>query len=266
MKLNKNNYRETLKAFNLPSFWEEQLLNTKMKDKGLALRILDEMSDDASSIAISNKAGSHNNHLRKHAKSIFMKFDSNDAFKFLEDDFDQDFNSLDEVRIHDALKEKSKIMPLPQLIRWVNTAKNDYFKTFLIREIGLFKQIESAEQLITIYKESDSNMIKAQTAMTLGMLDYKKAIPILVNNFDYNKQEVQDAVIYAMGKFGGYDALDFLEKIYHQTHNKETLINIIQNIYQIDKTRMVFTKLKNNNTTSFEKSIFDYIEQGHAIR
>lgn len=267
MKLNVRNYKQTLKVFELHAYWEDQLRNKNVKDEGTALRILDDMSEDASSNAISNKTGSQNDNLRKHAKSIFMKFDSNDAFKFLEDDFDKDFNSLDEVRIHDALKDKSKSRTLPPLIRWVNTAKNEFFKSFLIQEIGYFKQIDCAEKLIEIFKEPlSNNLVKSQIAKTLGVMDYKAAIPHLIEGYESNTQEVQESVIHAMGSLRGQDALAFLEKIYHETHNKETLIKVLQNIYLVDESKIVFNKLKSTSTTDFEKSIFDYIDQGFSVR
>lgn len=266
MKLNVNNYKETLKAFNLPSFWEDQLKSSNLKDEGTALRILDDMSGDASSSAISNKTGSQNNNLRKHAKSIFMKFDSNDAFRFLDDDFDKDFNALDQVRIHDALKDKFKTRSLPLLMRWVNTAKDESFKSFLIQEIGYFQQKESADQLLEVFEDSSSAMVKSQIAKTLGKLDYKPALPVLIYGFKYNSTQVQHSIIYALGEIGGSEALDFLEKVYSQTHNKETLIEILKNIHLIDDTGMVFQKLKGESSSDFESSIFEYIEQGHSIR
>lgn len=265
MKINLNNYKEILRALDLPSFWEQRLKSKKLKNEGTALRILDDMSKEASSNAISARAASHNDNLRKHAKSIYMKFDSNDAFKFLDDDFDKDFNSLDEIRIHDALKNRSKIRALPQLIRWVSTAKNEYYKRFLIQEIGFFKQIEAAGQLIAIFQESHSSMIKSQICKTLGELNYSKAIPLLIEEFNYNTLEVQNSIINAMGMFGGLDALNFLEEVYHETHNKETLIKVLHNIYNIDKTKMVFNKLQNKSSTDFEKSIFAHIEQGYSV-
>ena len=266
MKLNVKNYREILKAFDLPSFWEDQLKTKNLRNKGVALRILDDISENASSIAISGKAGENDDNLRKHAKSIFMKFDSNDAFRFLEDDFDKDFNAFDAVRIHDALKERSKTKLLPLLIRWVSFAKNESFKSFLIQEIGYFKQKESAEQLVETFQNSSSIIIKSQIAKTLGMIDYKKSIPMLIDAYNYNSFEVQNSIIYAMGDFGDIEALDFLERIYRQSHNKETQIKILHNIHLIDKTGTVFEKLKKNSASEFETSIFEYIEQGHSVR
>ena len=267
MKLNVKNYKETLKAFDLHEYWENQLRNNNTEDEGTALRILDDMSEDASSNAISNKATSQNNNLRKHAKSIYMKFDSNDAFKFLEDDFDKDFNSLDEVRIHDALKDKAKTRTLPPLIRWVNTAKNEFFKAFLIQEIGYFNQVDASEQLLDIFKDQNSNnLVKSQIAKTMGVLKYKEATPHLIDGYGNNTQEVQESIIHALGELGGHDSLVFLEKTYHETHNKETLIKVLQNVYLIDESKVVFNKLKEASTTDFERSIFDYIDQGFSVR
>lgn len=266
MKVNMNNYRETIRTLELPTFWENQLKSKSLKEGGVALRVLDNMNEDASSLSISHIAESQSNKLRKQAKSIFIKFDSNDAFKFLENDFDKDFNALDEVRIHDALKERSLSKPIPQLIHWISTAKNENFKAFLIQEIGFFNQIESADQLINIYNETKSSIIKSRTALALAKLKYEPAIPALTKDYHYNKLEVQSAIIDALGEIGGTNALSFLEKVYHQTHNKDMLIKVIQKIHKIDTLNIAFTKLKNEAKNDFEKLSFKYIEQRHDIR
>ncbi|WP_123776088.1 HEAT repeat domain-containing protein [Brumimicrobium aurantiacum] len=267
MDLNINNYKETLKALDLPSYWEEQLRNKNIKDESIALRILDDMSEEASSNAISNKTISQNKNLRKHAKSIFMKFDSNDAFKFLEDDFDEDFNPLDAIRIHDSLKDKSKSKSLPPLIRYAHSAKNKFYIAFLIKEIGFFKQIDSVDTLIDMFQEPKTeDVVKAQIAETLGVLKYEPAIPILIDGYDFGSTETQSSILFSLGELGGEKSIEFLSKLYYETHNKEIIIKILQNLHLIDKNKTTFNKLKSSASTDFEKSIFDYIDKGHSVR
>lgn len=263
MKLNLNNYRSTLKVLMLPEFWEGQLTSGARRSQGEALRNLEYMSDDALSSTISKQATAGRKNIRKHAKSIFIRFDSYDAFKFLEDDFDRDFNALDEVRLHNSLKEKAKTRELPNLIRWVVNAKNNEYKAFLIKEIGYFNQKDNAPQLLEIFRETDSYIVKSEIIRTLGLLDYKPAIPHFIREYDYSHQKVQDEIIEAMGLMGGTEALEFLEKIYYQTHNKETLIHIIRNIYILEQElgHPTFNKLKDRSESDFEKSVFAFVQQ-----
>ncbi|WP_267740698.1 HEAT repeat domain-containing protein [Myroides injenensis] len=260
MKLNTNNYKEVLSAFNLPEFWENCLRSSESKINVEALRFLEQMGTSVSGSAVAHKVFSSNKNVRKHAKSVFMKFDSHDAFKFLDNGFDSDFNSLDELRIHTCLYNKSLEKPLPLLMRWVSGARDDNYKAFLIKEIGFFKQFESADALITLFKQEGSLSVKAQIATTLGILKSKEAVRVFKEDFDYNSPLVQDAIIDALGGIGCDSSLGFLEQIYYNLNRKETLIKVFYNIYKIDHKKVVYNRIKNSVTTEFEKSLISYVE------
>ncbi|WP_010251858.1 HEAT repeat domain-containing protein [Myroides injenensis] len=264
MKLNTNNYKEVLSAFKLPEFWEKCLRSSESKTSEEALRFLEKMGTNVSGNAVSHKVFSSNKSVRKHAKSVFMKFDSHDAFKFLDNGFDSDFNSLDELRIHTSLYNKSLEKPLPLLMRWVNGVKDDNYKAFLIKEIGFFKQLESANALITLFKEESSQRVKAQIATTLGKLKSKEAVDVFKEDFDYSSQQVQDAIIDALGVIGCNKSLDFLEQIYYNLSRKEALIKVFYNIYLIDHQKVVYNRIKNNVTTEFEKALISYVELNNS--
>jgi|SRR5690554_6371632 len=249
----------------LPEYWEDRLKKNNITNESNALRILESMNEAASSSAISAKTSVTNDNLRKHAKSAFMKFDSNDAFRYLEDDFDKDFNALDEIRIHDALKTRHQKRALPPLIRWVAMAKNERFKAFLISEIAYFNQNENADQILEIFKKNNNTTVKSAAAETLGKLKYDRATPSLISNYPYSNTKVQNSIIKALGNFEDNTVLNFLEKISKEVHNKEIQILILEQIYKIDLTSNRFKKLKENSNSEFEKSIFDYIEQGYAV-
>lgn len=261
MKLNTHNYKEILSALSLPEFWEDQLSTNDINTNSIALRMLHGIKDNITGGVISLRTQTENKDIRKFAKSIYLEVDSTDAFKYLEDDFDRDFNALDELRIHSALKKKNQEKPLPPLIQWVNMAQKIEFKIFLIKEIGFFQQIDCAPQLLDLYLQNVDYSIKAQIADTLGLLEYDSAVPVFIESFNYNPQEVKDKIIDALGKLGGEQALSFLENIYYQTYNKETLIKILLNIRLIDHDGSVYSKIENSVSTDFEKIAISYIEK-----
>lgn len=260
MKLNTENYKEVLNVLRLPEYWEERLRNKTQQCNAQTLRVLDQLGENISGTAVSHKVYSNNDSIRKHAKSVFMKFSSSDAFKFLENDFDDDFNALDEVRIHTSLRNKAKVETLPLLIRWVNLAKNENYKAFLIREIGYFKQIDSAPRLIEMYLDCDSIVIKKQIVETLGKLKCVDAVSVFINDFEFNEQTIQNEIIDALGSIGGKEAVIFLDKLYHHSLNKESLVRILNQIYLSDTQGEVYTKIKKNAQTDFEKAVIAYVE------
>lgn len=259
-KLNFNNYNNIVTALSLVEFWEKRLRKHSLFKNKTALRKFDTVSQSIPGSLIAHKVNTKNEGLRKHARSQYIKFSTFDGFKFLDDNFDRDFNSLDAIRIHNALKFRSEQKPLPPLIRWVHTATNEKYQAFLIKEIGLFRQTESAEQLLNMFKTTESFTVKAQIAQTLGMLKYENAIPVFETEYDYNPLSVQRNIIEALGEFKSQAALSFLETLYGNTHNHDLLITIVHNICKIDKERKVFEKLKNSASTDFERNIFKHEE------
>lgn len=260
-QINVNNYIAVIDAFGLISFWEENLRNKSLEKNMQALRMLDSLGINIPGSILANKVQGLNSNLRKYAKSEHIRFASHDAFKFLEEDFDGDLNPLDEIRIHASLKERAKLKSLPLLIRWVNTAQNEAYKCFLIKEIGLFNQAGSAQQLLELYQNTMSFRIKASIAEALGLLKYTQAVPILTFNYDSNPEFVQASIINAMGQFATPEALAFLEVIYNQTSDDELFIKIVRNIYLIDSRKETYLRLKDVTTNIFRKSVFANAEQ-----
>ncbi|MDM1059765.1 HEAT repeat domain-containing protein [Myroides odoratimimus] len=260
MEYNTNNYNEILKALDLPNYWENRLKSKVNKKSVHSLRMLEHLGDNVSGTAIAQKLYSENTHIRKHAKSIFMKFSSHDSFKFLENDFDRDFNAFDEVRIHTSLVKRASTRPLPLLMRWVNVAKNDKYQAFLIYEIAFFKQVESAADLLRLYKQTNSTVVKKAIVEALGDFAYRDAISVFIEEFSYVEQLIQNEIVIAFGKIGGIDALSFLEQLYYETENKELLVNILSTLYLLDKSKVTYNKIKEQAITDFERQIIGYVE------
>lgn len=260
-KINEKNYTTVLDAFALTLFWENNLRTRNLKKNKDALRKLESLGRKIPSSSLAYRVEERNRDLRKHVKSGFIHYASYDNFKFLEDDFDDDFNPLDEMRIHAALRERAKQKQLPLLMRWVNTAENETYKCFLIDEIGFFKQTESCQHLLDLYRETRSNPVKAKIVQTLGTLKYTQALTEFSESYGSVPESVQICIIDAMGQFETPETLLFLEKIYHQSANTDTFIRIVHNIYTIDSTKETFLRLKRSALSPFQLSVFDHAEQ-----
>ena len=263
--LNEHNYFEVIDIFELIEYWEELLRKNNLKKNRQALRNLEELAKSGYGNITAHKILGRNHDLRKHSKSSYMRFASHDAFRFLEDDFDKEFNSLDEMRIRAALEERAKQKNLPLLIRWVHTAQNESYKCFLIKEIGFFNQKESGSQLVKMYQKEKSYPVRAQIAETLGILKYNDAIDILIDSYGINPAMVQIRIIDALGNMDSPKSLSFLEKIYGETQDVDLLTEIVDNIYKLDQDKGVFYKLKQKSTDGFQESVFTYVEKMNEI-
>lgn len=257
--LNENNYKHVLEIFPITGFWEKKILQNDVSENKNALRTLDQIKEGVSGSFFTKKINSNNATLRKHIKSKYLKYASIDAFKFLENNFDIDFNALDAVRLHDSLKERDAIRPLPLLTKWLKNSDNQDFQTFIIREIGYFNQRETAPFLIQMFKTSNSDLVKSEISNTLGILNYEEAVDELAEEYPYNNTVVQESIINMMGNIKSKNSFEFLKKIYPETQNGETMIKVIKNMYKIDKQK-TNAFVKKSTTSDFEKEALAYIK------
>ena len=257
--INVENYSTVIRVFLLVGFWDSHLHKRNLKKNKRALRRLISINNTIPEGIFTHLIHTNNHDLRKLAKCGYMQFSAHNPLKFLDEDFDQRFNSLDEVRIHAALRSREK--ELPSLIRWVYNTENEAYKCFLIEEIGLFNQIECIPQLLNLFKETKSEQIKMATAKTLGRLKHPDTIDILVSEYELCSEAVQSSIIDAMGKIGTQEALEFLEEECYRTINNELFIKIVRNIYMLDSTQRIYPRLKQNTHNSFQKTVFEHIEQ-----
>ncbi len=256
--LNENNYRHILGIFPVTEFWEKKIQVNDIAVNKNALRTLNQIKEGVSVSFFSKKVNSNDSTLRKHVKSEYVKFATNDAFKFLDNNFDKDFNALDAVRLHDSLKERNALRPLPLLTKWIKNSDNEEFQAFIIKEIGYFNQRDAAPFLIQVFKSSNSDLVKCEIANTLGVLNYEEAITDLSEEYPYNNTVVQEVIIDMMGEIKSKNSFDFLKKIYPETQNGETMIKIIKNMYKTDMHK-TNTFMKNSTTSDFEKEALAYI-------
>jgi len=257
--LNEENYAEVIRLFSLVIFWDSQLHKRSLKKNKRALRRLINISQNIPEGIFTHLHHTNNHDLRKHAKYGHMQLSAHNPFKFLDEDFDQRFNSLDEIRIHAALKAREKRLPL--LIRWVHNTQNDSYKCFLIEEIGLFNQTECAPQLMDMFKEAKSDQLKAAIAKTLGMLNCEGAVTVITSEYGLCSEPVQLSIIDALESIASRQALVFLENECYKTLNDELFIKIVRSIYRIDSKHETYPRLKQNSRNSFQQTVFEHVER-----
>ena len=262
-EINETNMGTIFRALRIPEYWENQIESTDVSKKWKSIRMLDSMAPFVAPAVIFKKANSQKKDLGNYAKSVFAKFDSHNAFKFLEEETNTQFTQLDKMRIHNSLKKRPAEEVLPHLINAAINTSNDDYRIFLIHEIGLTGISEGMEPILELYKTVKDPRVKAQIVHTLSILNYTPAIPVFIKDYSFRKPIVQEGIIEGLGYMGGKEALDFLEKTYAQTNNKEMLVRILRNIYTIESTGSetpIFKKLQAQNQSEFNEKAFTYIE------
>lgn len=231
-KLNIGNYNSVLVLFDLEEFWSKEISARATSRKATALRKLESLTNELSGSVVSSLLYHSDNALRKLARSEFIKFESDNAYRFMEEaGFDKDLNRFDAIRIHDSLKTiHDQQGYLPQLTQWIKNTSNDKYKCFVIREIGFFSQKESAPCLMDMLYESNSVDVRREIVNTLGVLRYEPALPLLVSEFSSSDVQTQNRIIIAIGNIGKKESISFLEKIYPYAYNGEIENNIIESI------------------------------------
>lgn len=251
LSLNENNYELLLSLFQIDIYWLKELSTKNIRRKKRALRYLDELGYNQISSYLTPLLQHKNEELRKLARSVFVKFDSHDPYKFMEENFDKKFNRLDEIRVHDALIQKSKEHKLPLLTHWMQEAKNIDYRCFLIREIAIFKQYESIPYLLDLFKKSKNNREKAEIVDTVGALEYKEALPFFISEYALSPKMVQLSIVKAIGAMGEREHISFLHQEYQGSYNNELQEEIKTAIHKLQE--------KDKNQETKEKSIFDPI-------
>lgn len=242
-EINTNNYNEILNIFQLKYYWENEIATGKTRRKMRSLRKLEELSAEVVSGTITSLCHHRNQHLRKMARSEYVKFGEQDAFKYMEEeDFDQKFNRLDEIKLHDCLKQKSNKQGLPLLAQWVQNSKNEDYKCFLIREIAYFNQYESGPYLLDIFSETTSHKVQAEIARTLGLMKCEKALPLFTSQYKIHRLSTQANIVEAIGNIGEKDSIDFLLTVYEEAYNDDLKQKALEAIQKCGYKKSIFNE------------------------
>lgn len=258
--LNIENYKKVLTYYKLIDFWEKRTTKGSTHSKNNAFRMLNSLTDVMPGSIFRKSANASQAVIRKHVRSRYVKYADDDVFKYLDENFDKEFNSLDAARLHDSLMTRNETRSLPPLTKWLHTSSSDEFKIFLVREIGIFKQNSAGPVLLDFFESSQNDNLKIEIAKTLGILKYEPAIDRLGNQFFYVNTAAQDAIIEMLGAQGTHDALAWLKILYPEIQNKQTMIKIIENMFKISPdTAVEFASQQSAN--EIEKATLAYLQR-----
>ncbi|KKO89234.1 hypothetical protein AAW12_24300 [Sphingobacterium sp. Ag1] len=228
--LNEMNYKYCLEALRLMGFWEKRMRTPSLSKRREALQVVGEIDNGVNSGILSKSMFHKDKDLRKTARNLYASQDSYTPFRFMEENFDVAFTQLDKLRLHATLVKKSKEVPLPNLLRWVNNSKNVQYIKFIIQEIGFFNQKDACPTLITMLDVQENRDIRSQIILTLGDLGYQECISTLIGRFYLESTSVRESIIKTMGKLKGEQALNFLTDAYCLTEDENLKMLVARSI------------------------------------
>lgn len=258
--LNIENYKEVLNYYKLLDFWEKATTKGNTNSKNNAFRMLNRLTDILPGSVFQKSANVSQSVIRKHVRSRYVKYADDDVFKYLEENFDKEFNALDAARLHDSLMTRNETRLLPPLTKWIHTSSNDKFKIFLVREIGIFKQFSTGPVLLDLFESSQNDNLKIEIAKTLGLLKYEPAIDKLGNQFFYVNTAVQEAILEMLGNQNTEEAFAWLKALYPDIQNKQTMIKIVENMFKISPSETA-DLVSQQSATEIEKFTLAYLQR-----
>lgn len=257
--MNIENYQGVLIVFAIIEFWSKRVVSNSSKKRRIALRSLEDLNIGLTGSTIMRSTYHKNNSLRKHARATLIKHDKNNPYQFLESDFDEDFNKLDEVRLHYFFSEKYEEGVLPQLIRWVKLTQNEDFKIYLISEIGFFQQKDAAPMLYEmLLKDDQTDPVNCGIIESLGKLNYFKAESYIIENFEFYNRKLQLSAINSLSILHTSTALDFLTQVYFLLDDYSLKIHTAQAISRFGKKGVqALYQMNQQAVLDFDKKVFD---------
>lgn len=229
-ELNPINYKNCLQALCLTGFWEKRIRTCGINKRKKALQVVGDMDNGVNSGILSKSTFHKNKYVRKTARDLYTSQDSFNPFRFMEENFDEEFTKLDKLRLHATLIKKSNEGNLPNLMRWVNGSKNLNYILFILKEIGYFKQYEVRESLRLLLDKHENREVRAQAVLTLGELNCLECPKELIARYALESTVVRTAIIQTMGKLKGRETLTFLHDAYQAVGDTNTKILIARSI------------------------------------
>lgn len=257
-RINLNNYITLLDTFGIIDYWNKRLEARGTGKRHEAIRALDELNIGLTGTAIHRSTYHKNHNLRKNARTILMKYDINNPYRFLEKGFDTSFNAMDELRLHYLLSEKALRSAVPPLIRWIHT-KNPRYRSFLVREIAHFNQTDSCPALLDLLQKESSTRVQVALVKALGDMRYEPALKVFKDLYYNFSSPVQKAIIEVLPKFQKQQSQDFLVDLYKQTFEHETKVRLAYAIGQSGPEGMEQLKKAIAHDSQFDQKVFEEV-------
>lgn len=250
-ELNLINYKNSLAVFNLSGFWEKQVRVSGLVKRKRAMQMINVLDGGFNTGLLSKSVFHKNSYLRKIARQVHAEQDNYNPYRFMEENFDEDFTSLDKIRLHAALIKRSKLGKLPDLLRWVHNSKNKQYISFIIQEIGYFKQFEAAPSLLDLLDTHESHDVRIQIIQTFGVLEFEDCVPHLIKRFPLETTAVREAIVEAFGKIRTEKTLQFLLDAYQHTDD--------------DNFRIILVRAISRHEKKGEDSLSDLKQEGRSV-
>lgn len=231
-QFNEINYKNCLEALRLMGFWEKRIRYSRYDKRKEALLVMGEFDNGVNSGILSKSTFHKNKEIRKVARDLYTNQDRYNPFRFMEENFDEEFTQLDKLRLHSTLIKRSNEGNLPNLLRWVHSSKNPKYIIFILKEIGFFKQFGASENLLILLDKYENRDIRVQIVETLGALSCLEAVPKLIDRYQLETSVVRDAIIKTMAFLPCRESLHFLLDNYKSSDAVSYKLMIARSIMQ----------------------------------
>lgn len=253
-----HNFEASVQALGLIDYWQKRAKGSCLLARKRALRKLSDLNSSFRGGLLSKSIYHKDQHLRKLARSVYTLQEEYNPFRFMDEHFDKSFDTLDEIRLHATFSKYSKTGKLPNLLRWGRYTKNPNYLSFMIREIGFFKQVTAAPILMDMLATQENTQIRAQIMKTLGELRYEEASSLLRSYYEIESPTVRSAIIRALSQIQSNENLDFLHYNYEQTEDVDLKIRIARSIYSYPQGSIYLNKIA-DKTSEMNRLIVDQV-------
>jgi len=214
LTLNINNYKQILNSYGIINFWELELGSNNLNRIQKAQRNLNNLKNVYEQQIKKLKSSDLIPAVEIPKSSSSFRIENHEPYKFLDDSFNNEFNALDEIMVHQFLLTKSETGNLPLLSRWVRNTNNAAFKIFMIKEIGFFNQMECASIIASLLSIETNNDIKLAIIETLSKMNYKQSESHIVACFCSGNSKVRKSIIETVVCFKSKFGLEFLNELF----------------------------------------------------
>lgn len=242
------NLRIVAEAVKLDGFMEKEIVYGSSRRRYLAITYAISFCVfiDIPEKSLKNLLFSRVSEMRRAAKVGFILFKDYDPFKYLRDDFDEDFCYWDKMQLHYAFDLRAKEgRPIPNFEDFYRESQNNKMRIFLIEEIELFNQIGSIpflmEKLQYLYRprlvprtDDEIEMTKA-VIHALGTMRHADIESVLRDNYNTNSEDIRLTIIEAFEKISSGESLTFMKEIF-PGEDKNVKVAIARAVYA-DKQR-----------------------------
>ncbi|MEG1643465.1 MAG: HEAT repeat domain-containing protein [Bacteroidales bacterium] len=271
------NLRIVAEAIKLNAFLEKEIVYGSSKRRYVAITyaisfcVFIDIPDKSFKYLLASRVSE----VRRAAKIGYMLFKDYDPFKYLRDDFDEDFCFWDKMQIHHVFDLRVREgRPIPNFEDFYRESQNPLMRIFFIEEIEAFNQTGSIPFLMEILQHlyrprfvaRNDYEIELTNAVinALGTMHYAAIEPILITNYNINSEKIRLAIINAMGKICSGKSLSFMKEIFK--NESETIkVAIARAVYADKQNGGIVLQEMDDETDEFGKLTIAQIKSPYMV-